>query len=48
MTNNKPKVLLVSSSFEGVKLILAAITTEESHYPIGLAYLHSSLESKNI
>lgn len=44
----KSKVLLVTSSFEGVKLIPQARTSDESHYPIGLAYLHSYLESKNI
>jgi len=41
------KVLLVTSSFEDVR-VPQAKTNEESHYPIGLAYLHSYLESKNI
>ena len=46
-------VLLVTSSFEEVSLITAsrdrqqgAKTTDASHYPLGVAYLHSYLESK--
>ena len=46
--NNKDKVLLITSSFEDVPLTPAARTDEDSHYPIGLAYLHSYIESKNI
>ena len=42
----KDKVLLVTSSFEDV--LPQVKTNEESHYPIGLAYLHSYLESNNI
>ncbi|MCK4554482.1 B12-binding domain-containing radical SAM protein [Candidatus Parcubacteria bacterium] len=45
------KVLLISSSFEGVSLINASDyqpsgvkTTTVSHYPLGFAYLHSYLE----
>jgi radical SAM superfamily enzyme YgiQ (UPF0313 family) len=45
------KILLVSSSFEEVSLINASSyqktgvkTTEVSHYPLGLAYLHAYLE----
>jgi radical SAM superfamily enzyme YgiQ (UPF0313 family) len=44
----KNKVLLITSSFEDVPLTPAARTDEDSHYPIGLAYLHSYLESKKI
>lgn len=46
------RVLLISSSFEDVSLITATVghktgskTTDDSHYPLGLAYLHSYLES---
>ena len=42
------KVLLVASSFEDVPWVPASKTDELSHYPVGLAYLHSYLESKNI
>ena len=45
--NSKQKVLLVTSSFEDV-LFPHAKTSEESHYPVGLAYLHSYLKSKGI
>lgn len=45
---DKDKVLLITSSFEDVPLVPASRTSEESHYPVGLAYLHSYLESKNI
>lgn len=44
----RKKVLLITSSFEDVPLVPEAKTNEESHYPIGLAYLHSYLESKKI
>jgi len=44
----KHKVLLATTSFEDIPLVPASKTDEESHYPIGLAYLHSYLESKNI
>ena len=40
-------ILLVTSSFEGVSKNLLAKTNEEMHYPLGIAYLHSYLESKN-
>jgi len=46
------KILLVSSSFEESSLITAGNDpkleiklTDESHYPLGMAYLHSYLES---
>lgn len=46
-----PKILLISSSFEDISLVTAsknkavgAKTTDESHYPLGLGYLHSYLE----
>jgi len=45
------KILLISTNFEEVSLITASKsrfsglkTTDMSHYPIGLAYLHSCLE----
>jgi len=45
------KILLISTNFEEVSLITASKgrlgglkTTDTSHYPIGLAYLHSCLE----
>jgi anaerobic magnesium-protoporphyrin IX monomethyl ester cyclase len=51
MNNN---ILLISCSFEDISLITYSKTektsfktTDESHYPIGLAYIHSYLESKN-
>jgi radical SAM superfamily enzyme YgiQ (UPF0313 family) len=45
----KNRLLLVTSSFENiVSGNTQSKTSEESHYPIGLAYLHSYLESKNI
>lgn len=47
------KILLVASSFERVSLMTANLrrkegvkTDDDSHYPLGLAYLHSYLESK--
>jgi len=43
----KNKVLLVTSNFEDIP-ISQTKTPEESHYPVGLAYLHSYLESKKI
>jgi anaerobic magnesium-protoporphyrin IX monomethyl ester cyclase len=47
--NIKRKVLLVSSSFEDLPWAPEGKTTEAStSYPMGLAYLHSYLESKNI
>lgn len=46
------KIMLVSSSFEEVSLMTAETKlkagiklSEESHYPLGIAYLHSYLES---
>ena len=46
-------ILLIASSFEEVSLITAsagrqegAKTTDNSHYPLGIAYLHSYLESR--
>lgn len=49
---NRSNVLLVSSSFEEVSLIAAGFdkpcgikTTDGSHYSLGIAYLHSFLES---
>ena len=44
----KSKILLVTSSFEDIPLVPTAKTNEESHYPVGMAYLHSYIESKNI
>lgn len=47
------KILLISSSFEEISLINASNyqrkgvkTTEVSHYPLGLAYLHAYLEPR--
>lgn len=47
------KILLVSSSFESISLIMASEKnragvkiSSNSHYPLGIAYLHSSLENK--
>lgn len=47
------KILLVASSFEETSLVTASLRIksgvkvgEYSHYPLGLAYLHSFLESK--
>lgn len=47
------KVLLIASSFEEISLITASLkekkgrkTTDDSHYPLGLAYLHSYLEAR--
>mgnify|MGYP001559641081 FL=1 len=47
------KILLVSTSFESVSLISASEKNKigvkisaNSHYPLGIAFLHSSLESK--
>jgi len=44
----KNKVLLVSASFEDMPFVPDTKTDENSHYPLGLAYLHSYLESKDI
>ncbi|MEK6726696.1 MAG: radical SAM protein [Deltaproteobacteria bacterium] len=48
------KILLVSSSFESISLISASEKNRmgvkipsNSHYPLGIAFLHSSLESKD-
>jgi len=48
-----PSVLLISTSFEEVSLCFSSIDgslevkcTDESHYPIGLVYLHATLEQK--
>jgi len=45
------RILLVSSSFEEVSLVTASKknplglkTTDDSHYPLGIAYLHACLE----
>jgi len=47
--NFKKKVLLVTSSFEDLPWVPEGKTDEAStSYPMGLAYLHSYLESKNI
>ena len=50
---NMAKILLVSSSFESVSLVTASEKNRtgvkipaNSHYPFGIAFLHSSLESK--
>ena len=40
------RILLVTTSFEGISKNLIAKTNEEMHYPLGLAYLHTYLESK--
>ena len=40
------KILLVTPGFEGISKNKLAKTSEEMHYPVGLAYLHSYLESK--
>src|SRR3990167_8946512 len=47
------KILLVSSSFESVSLVTASEKNRtgvkippNSHYPLGIAFLHSSLENK--
>jgi len=46
---SKKKVLLVSSSFEDLPWAPEGKTTEVStSYPVGLAYLYSYIESKNI
>lgn len=47
--NPRGRVLLVTSSFEDLPWVPEGKTGEAStSYPIGLAYLHSYLESKNI
>jgi radical SAM superfamily enzyme YgiQ (UPF0313 family) len=54
MGRNMPaKVLLITSSFEEVSLLTASCDqesgtklTDKSHYPLGIAYLHSYLESQ--
>lgn len=40
------KILLITTSFEEISKLKGAKTSEEMHYPIGLAYLHSYLNSK--
>ena len=45
---HKKSVLFVTSSFENMPFVPKTKTNEESHYPLGLAYLHSYLESKGI
>jgi radical SAM superfamily enzyme YgiQ (UPF0313 family) len=47
------KILLISSSFEEESLITASLkkrqgvkTDDESHYPLGIAYLHAYLETQ--
>ena len=42
----KNKILLITSSFEDVPEVPASITDDDSHYPIGMGYLYSYLESK--
>jgi anaerobic magnesium-protoporphyrin IX monomethyl ester cyclase len=42
------KILLVTSNFEDIVLGVQSQTTDDSHYPIGLAYLYSYLESKGM
>ena len=47
----KNKVLLVTSSFEDLPLTDGKMSEEwgeETYYPLGLAYLHSYLESKKM
>ncbi len=39
------RILLVTTSFEGISQNKLAKTSEYLHYPMGLAYLHSYLES---
>lgn len=53
-TNNPKKILLITSSFEAISIGTVTrdnrlgMQTEDdtSHYPLGLAYLHSYLESR--
>jgi len=40
------KILLITTSFEEISKLTGAKTSEEMHYPIGLAYLHAYLKSK--
>ncbi len=40
------KILLVTLSFEEISKLKVAETSEEMHYPVGLVYLHSYLQSK--
>jgi len=40
------KILLVTSSFEGISRNKIGETSEYLHYPLGLTYLHAYLESK--
>jgi radical SAM superfamily enzyme YgiQ (UPF0313 family) len=44
---SRKKVLLITSSFE-TPFVPEGKTNEESHYPIGLAYLYSFLKSINV
>ncbi|MFH1503099.1 MAG: radical SAM protein [Candidatus Diapherotrites archaeon] len=46
MKNSKDKVLLVTSSCEDTPFVPEGRFNELSHYPIGLAYLYSYIESK--
>jgi len=50
MKNNKlrNKLLLVTSSFEDVPEVPISITNDDSHYPIGMGYLYSYIESKGV
>jgi len=49
---NRKKILLVTSSFEDLPLVPDGKVDEEfgekTYYPLGLAYIHSYLESKNM
>ena len=40
------KILLATLSFEEISKLKFAETSEEMHYPVGLTYLHSYLQSK--
>ena len=46
--DSKKKVLLVTSSFEDLPLKMSEEFANKTYYPLGLAYIHSYLESKNI
>jgi len=52
MEKDKKKVLLITSSFEDLPLVPEGKVSEEfgeeTYYPLGLAYIHSYLESKNM
>jgi len=48
---NKKKILLVTSSFEDILVVDGKMSEEwgeETYYPLGLAYIHSYLESKGM